>query len=74
MLQAASSALFSTSTPVWTMRGVYRVIDKMQHKHFQKCLADILILDLHVLTSSHGGGAHNAGPQMMCAATFHALQ
>ena len=41
-VQAASSALFSTrSTPVWTMRGVYRVIDKMQHKHFQKCLADI---------------------------------
>ena len=69
MLQAASSALFSTrSTPVWTMRGVYRQ-DAAQI--FQKCLADILIY-LHVLTSSHRGGAHNADPQMMCAATFHA--
>ena len=35
-------------------------------------VSQTLILDLHVLTSSHRGGAHNAGPQMMCAATFHA--
>ena len=37
-----------------------------------RSVSQTLILDLHVLTSSHRGGAHNAGPQMMCAATFHA--
>ena len=37
-----------------------------------RSVSQTLILDLHVLTSSHRGGAHNAGPQMICAATFHA--
>ena len=38
---------------------------------FSRSVSRTLIY-LHVLTSSHRGGAHNAGPQMMCAATFHA--